>query len=123
MTNIVKGIIALGASLMRPMRGAVAVGHRRQPEQTLILYEAEYCPYCRYVREALTALDLDALIYPIPKRGQRNNDELIALGGKSQIPFLVDPNNGVSMYESADIQRYLRETYGPSAVDATPAVS
>jgi hypothetical protein len=55
MANTLKGVVALGASLMRPTRGTVALGHRRTPEQPLVLYEAEYCPYCRYVREALTA--------------------------------------------------------------------
>ena len=29
-----------------------------------------------------------------------------------QVPYLVDPNMNVAMYESADIQRYLQATYG-----------
>ena len=28
-----------------------------------------------------------------------------------QVPYLVDPNTGVSMFESADIRRYLYDTY------------
>jgi glutathione S-transferase len=28
------------------------------------------------------------------------------------VPYLVDPNTGSAMYESADIQDYLLETYG-----------
>jgi glutathione S-transferase len=28
------------------------------------------------------------------------------------VPWLVDPNTGVSMFESADIVRYLDEKYG-----------
>jgi glutathione S-transferase len=27
------------------------------------------------------------------------------------VPYLVDPNTGVEMFESADIVRYLEETY------------
>ena len=113
MANKFKGVVALGASLMRPMRGTVALGHRRTPEQTLVLYEAEYCPYCRYVREALTALDLDVLIYPIPKKGQRFKEQLLATGGKPQIPFLVDPNTDSNLYESTSIVEHLYREYGP----------
>ena len=36
-------------------------------------------------------------------------DELMEKGGKRQVPFLVDEENGVSMYESDDICRYLEE--------------
>jgi len=113
MANTLKGFVSLGATLLRPRRGAVAVGHRRTPEQTLVLFEAEYCPYCRYVREALTALDLDALIYPIPKRGQRFKEQLLAMGGKPQIPFLVDPNTDSKLYESTSIVEHLYREYGP----------
>ena len=28
------------------------------------------------------------------------------------VPYLVDPNTGAAMYESADIQAYLLKTYG-----------
>jgi glutathione S-transferase len=40
-------------------------------------------------------------------------DELVSLGGKMQIPFLVDKNKGVHLYESADIIAYVGETYAP----------
>lgn len=33
-------------------------------------------------------------------------------GGKVMMPYLIDPNTRISMYESAEIQRYLRKTYG-----------
>ena len=35
--------------------------------------------------------------------------ELMQKGGKRQVPFLVDNEAGVSMYESSDIIDYLRE--------------
>ncbi len=113
MANTLKGIVSLGASLARPTRGSIAVGHRRLPEKTLVLYEAEYCPYCRYVREALTVLDLDVLIYPIPKKGARFKEQLIAAGGKPRIPLLIDPNSDAQLYESEAIVKYLYEEYGP----------
>jgi len=39
-------------------------------------------------------------------------EELIALGGKKQEPFLVDSETGESMYESDLITEYLQKQYG-----------
>ena len=100
------------ASTLRLWRGTNARGSARQPVKHLRLYEFEACPYCRLVREALTELDLDALIYPSPHGGKRFRPKVEKLGGKQQFPFLVDPNTGESMYESADIIDYLYGTYG-----------
>jgi len=61
MASEIKGVFSLGASLVRPTRGSIAVGHRKLPKKTLVLYEAEYCPYCRYVREALGEVELPFL--------------------------------------------------------------
>ena len=83
-----------------------------RPEQPLELYEFEACPYCRKVREALTMLDLEAMIYPCPKNGPRFRKQVVAKGGKAQFPYLVDPNTGEAMYESDDIIAYLYESYG-----------
>ena len=33
------------------------------------------------------------------------------LSGRMQVPFLRDPNTGAQMFESADIRRYLYDTY------------
>jgi glutathione S-transferase len=67
------------------------------------------------VREALTELDLDAMIYPTPHGGKRYRPKVAKLGGRQQFPFLVDPNSGESMYESADIIDYLYRRYGGRA--------
>jgi glutathione S-transferase len=99
-------------SSLRLWRGTMAHGSARQPAKHLQLYEFEACPYCRLVREALTELDIDALIYPSPHGGQRFRPQAARLGGKVQFPYLVDPNSGESMYESADIVRYLYRQYG-----------
>ena len=37
------------------------------------------------------------------------------MGGKSQFPYMVDPNTGTSMYESDDIINHLFDKYGPGA--------
>lgn len=83
-----------------------------QPRKRLKLYDMEGCPYCRAVREALTALGLDAEIYPCPKGGGRFRGEAATLGGVMQFPLLVDPNTDTIMLESADIVDYLFQTYG-----------
>ena len=82
-----------------------------RPEKRLELYEFEACPFCRRVREALTALDLEATVYPCPKGG-RFRDDVRRRGGREMFPFLVDPNTGVELYESADIVAYLYKHYG-----------
>jgi len=84
----------------------------KRPLQLLELYEFEGCPFCRKVRDALTELDLDAMIFPSPHGGSVYRERAIELGGKSQFPYLVDPNTGTRMYESDDIVAYLFRTYG-----------
>jgi len=100
------------ASTARFWRGTNARPGSARPEQLLELYDFEACPFCRLAREALTVLDLDVLIRPTPRGGQRFRPRVVERGGRSQFPYLVDPNTGVSMYESGDIIRYLYETYG-----------
>lgn len=100
------------SSTLRFWRGTNARPATEQPVKPLQLYEFEACPYCRLVREALTELDLDALIYPTPHGGKRFRPKVERLDGRQQFPFLVDPNTGKSMYESADIIAYLYQRYG-----------
>jgi len=100
------------ATALRTGVGVAADPATRKPAMLLELYEFEGCPYCRLVREALTELDLDAMIYPCPKSGKRFRPRVKKMGGKSQFPFLVDPNTGQKMYESMDIIAYLFEAYG-----------
>jgi glutathione S-transferase len=99
-------------STLRFWRGTSARAAATQPKKHLELYEFEACPFCRLVREALTELDLDAMIYPTPHGGKRFRPKVAKLGGKQQFPFLVDPNTGESMYESAEIIDYLYRQYG-----------
>ncbi len=46
------------------------------------------------VREAVSVLDLDVLVYPCPKDGPTWRPKAVELGGKAQFPYLVDPNSG-----------------------------
>lgn len=103
---------SLATSTFAAWRGCMVVKAAPQPEQPLVLYDMEACPHCRRVREALTALHLDADIRPCPKGGTRFRPEAEALGGKQQFPLLEDKNNGRVLYESEDIVHYLFTTYG-----------
>jgi glutathione S-transferase len=113
MSNTLPALFSGLPTLVRLLRGAVVKGHRKTPAQPLELYDGEFCPYCRYVREALTELDLDVIIHPMPKGGNRFRGQLKGIGGKSSVPFLRDPNTGKQLYESEAIVQYLYAEYGP----------
>lgn len=99
-------------------RGCLVVHAAQQPALPIRLYEFEGSPYCRLVREAVTALHLDVDIRPCPIGGKRFRPEARRLGGKSLFPLLVDDNTHVTMHESADIIAYLFRTYGEREVPA-----
>lgn len=100
-------LASVATSSLTAWRGCVVVRSVPQPEKPLILYDMEGCPYCRRVREALTALHLDVEIRPCPKGGRRFRAEAEAIGGKALFPMLVDHNTGVTLYESRDIVEHL----------------
>jgi glutathione S-transferase len=76
------------------------------------LYHAENCPYCVTVRAFMEKEGIAYISKPVPLRGTNSlKDELVAIGGKSQVPFLVDKEKGVKMYESDDIIDYVKKTY------------
>lgn len=83
----------------------------------LELYQAEDCGYSKTVRESLTDLGVSYVIHnPRTAAGETRNEqtrnELTEFGGQDQIPFLVDHQRGVTMYESDDIVDYLNTHYG-----------
>lgn len=75
----------------------------------LILYMRPTCPYCVKVMHEANhlgiAFDLKNIANP------DNAKDLIARGGKQQVPYLVDPERKVEMYESEDIITYLHTYY------------
>ncbi len=95
---------------------------RERPALPLTLYEFEGCPFCRIARETVSALGLAVEMRPCPKAGERYRPEVVRLGGKAQFPYLIDPNTGTAMYESADIVRYLSQTYGGRGAPVTLAL-
>jgi glutathione S-transferase len=110
--SLVDDLNSFFASAVRAGRGnRCTVRTRRAAVKPLTLYNMEGSPYCRKVREALSALDLEHVVRNLPK-GSPKRDELRQRGGKVQVPYLVDPNTGQEMYESDDIVAYLHEHYG-----------
>lgn len=86
-----------------------------RPKYALRVFEFEACPFCKKVREAICMLDLDAIMFPCPKGSTTYRPYVQQTGGKSQFPYLEDPNTGFASYESGDIIEYLYKTYGPQA--------
>lgn len=74
------------------------------------LYYSSTCPYCIFVRLALWWLNLEIPLKEIMYH-PGNKADLIAGGGKSQVPCLrIEGENGKVrwMYESVDIVRYMK---------------
>lgn len=70
------------------------------------LYVSETCPYCRKVMDFL---EENKIKYNKKNVAEPQNlNLLLKLGGKAQVPFLDDPANNVSMYESDDILEYIK---------------
>lgn len=82
-----------------------------RPKQPLILYSYEGNQFCRLVREVLTELDIVYELRSAGKGSPRRTELATLSGGSTQCPYLVDPNTGRSMAESADIIAYLYKEY------------
>ena len=76
----------------------------------LTLYVKTGCPYCHVVFDVAKELGITFELKNIADDAVAA--ELIERGGKRQVPYLVDTERGVEMYESADIVVYLRKHYG-----------
>jgi glutathione S-transferase len=109
-------LTAGAASAVRPRGARVRDGleDRDQPDERPFLYNFENSPYCRKVRERLCELNLDYEVRNVAKESTRR-PELVERGGQMMVPYLVDPNTGMEMYESDDIVEYLDATYGPQS--------
>ena len=85
----------------------------------LTLYYKPTCAFCRRVIAVIDRLELNVEMKNIAEEGIV--EELIALGGKQQTPFLVDTEKSVMLYESDDIVNHLQSNYGKeSTVPARP---
>jgi glutathione S-transferase len=96
---------ALRAGAGRSARPSIA------PAKPLELWSFEASPYSRRAREVLCELELPYVLHNVG-HGSPKRDALRARAGKVQVPYLEDSNTGTKMFESRDIVRYLRSTYG-----------
>lgn len=115
------------------LRGGAGLHARpsRAPRRPLELYSFESSPYSRLVRERLCELELPWVLRSFGKEqladwgppqrrftlkdwtpvagGRRAG--LLARTGKAQVPYLVDPNAGVELFESVAILAHLDAHY------------
>ena len=75
------------------------------------LYGIEGVQYVKIVRECLQSLAIAHLFIPCAE-GSKNR-ALLERRTKTpfQVPFIIDPNTGVEMFESVEIVKYLKEVY------------
>ena len=119
------------ATRIRQGRG-VAATPANPAEQDLELYSFESSPFSRLVRERLTELELAYYLHNLGKEQRADigpagktltfgkpyapvpggkREQLLALGGQIQVPYLIDPNTGTALYESRAILDYLERAY------------
>jgi glutathione S-transferase len=98
------------ASGLRLGRGTHAEPSRA-PAQPLALWSFEASPFSRIVREKLCTLELPYRLHNVGK-GSARRAAFVQRSGKMQVPYLVDPNTGAALFESADIVAYLAREYG-----------
>lgn len=98
------------ASTLRRWRGTSASKVALQPEESIVLFDREGCPECRFVREALTELNLNVMVAPCPKGG-RDLKRLSEESGSSLLPRLFDPNTDINLVGRDQIVPYLFKEY------------
>lgn len=87
----------------------------------LTLYFKPTCPFCRHVVGAIERLELEVEMKDISEN-EAFAAELIERGGKRQVPYLVDTDKEIEMYESDDIVSHLQKNYGTSTASTNRRV-
>ena len=109
------GKYALELGPFRIRDSSSVLGNAPRPEKPLVLYEYDASPYCKRVRETMNLLDLTVEYRPCPGARQgKFSQEMRQQTARQTVPYLVDPNTNIGMFESNDIIDYLLTTYGPS---------
>ncbi len=124
---------SLASGLMIRLRGMTGMWAvpARPAGKNLELFSFEASPFSKPVRARLCELELPYLlrntgkaslkdmgppswrdkIFKAPRGTSRNRRWLSENTGQVQVPYLIDANTGVAMYESEEILRYLDKTY------------
>ena len=74
----------------------------------LTLYYKPTCPFCQKTMAVIDEMGLEVEMKDI-SADDALAQELIDRGGKRQVPYLVDTDHNIEMYESGDIIAHLRE--------------
>ena len=128
-------VVAFAGTLINGARGVWINQNsiqREAPAQLLELWGFEASPFTRVVRGVLTELELPFIFHNVPKerwqdmgpavlrlkpgkyeplKGGKREKVIEIMGRDIQVPYLVDPNTGVKMFESAKIVKYLKQQY------------
>lgn len=101
------------AALLRDMPASRRQPNARPDNEQMIpleLWGYECSPFVKPVREKLCSLALPHVMVSC-SRGSKNRDRLVEMTGRFQVPYLVDPNTNIKMFESAEICQYLDAVY------------
>ena len=82
----------------------------------LSLYYKELCAFCQRVLQMAENLGVEFDLKDI--EDDAIAAELVEKGGKRQVPYLVDTDKDIAMYESNDIIDYIRDNYAGEAKTA-----
>lgn len=99
--------------MLKSVQGGVVQSRHMQSHYAL--YIKHGCPFCEKVLAECERLGITPEIRDIADAVVA--DDLVERGGKRQVPYLVDINNAVEMYESDDIIAYLREQSGAGSAE------
>lgn len=101
------------AASLRGNPGSKRQGNARpdnEKMQPIEIWGYECSPFVKPVREKLCNLGLPHRVVSC-SRGSRNRDRMIERTGRFQVPFIVDANTGIEMYEGPEIVEYLEAVY------------
>lgn len=102
--------LTAGFAMIARMGKGSSYTRSKLPPKPLEIWAYEPSPFCKVVREVLVELELPHILYSCA-RGSPKRQKLFEKVGHFQVPYLEDPNTGVEMFESAEIEEYLRATY------------
>lgn len=131
--------VAMVGTILNGARGVwidKKIINREAPTQLLELWSFEASPYSRIIRGVLTELELPYKLHNVAKERWQDmgpavlrlkpgkyeplkggkREKIIPIMGRQkkdiQVPYLIDPNTGVHLFESEAIVKYLQKQYG-----------